>query len=169
MKLNPVMTNKRSTSKTLNSFKSIILLGEADLSAGITLSACDKFKNQNLEKDVVIMKVDRIDKVKETALKKMVGKEVKVQATVSMKSLDKYDRKIHTMCLTNIWVNNKPVFHMWLRSDRNPFIKDNRIQGNDMISFTGVVYEYVRANGTVSYSVGLKPKTRVKLVKAKYE
>lgn len=169
MKLNPVMTNKRSNSKTLNSYKSFILLGKGNPSTVITMSACDKFKTQNLAKDVIEMKVDRIDKVKEAALKKMVGKEVKVQATVSMKSLDRHNRTIHTMCLTNIWVNNKPIFHMWLRSDKNPFIKDNRIQGNDMISFTGVVYEYVRTNGTVSYSVAIKPKSKIKLVKAKYE
>ncbi|MGL5245574.1 MAG: hypothetical protein ACRC7R_10410, partial [Sarcina sp.] len=83
----------------------------------------------------------KIEKTREMALKKLVGKEVTVKATVSVRSLDRYNRKIETMCLASVWINNKPLHHLWIRSDRNSLVTCNQIQGNDMIQFTGVVYE----------------------------
>lgn len=111
----------------------------------------------------------KIDKTREMALKKLVGKEVVVQAVVSTKSLDRYNRSIKTMSLSGVWVNNKPLHHLWIRSDRNALADCNQIQGNDMIKFEGIVYEYTRNDGTVNYSVSLKKGCRVQLTKAKYE
>lgn len=111
----------------------------------------------------------KIEKTREMALKKLVGEEVTVKATVSVRSLDRYNRKIETMCLASVWINNKPLHHLWIRSDRNSLVTCNQIQGNDMIQFTGVVYEYTRNDGTVNYSVSLKKGCKVQLVKAQYE
>lgn len=111
----------------------------------------------------------RIEKVKHAALHKLVGKEVVIRGTVSCKSRDRYNKHVETMCLSNVWVGARPIHHLWLRSDNNALVKSNQIQGNDQIKFTGIVYEYTRVDGTVSYSVALKPGSKVQLIKAKYE
>lgn len=171
MQLNPIMTNDQLTKDLMamnltlscSLFNDISFIGGSSICGVITMSACDQ---KNLAKDEGTM---YINKVKEMALGKLVGEEVEVKGTVSVKSRDRYNRKVETMCLSGVWVNGRAIHHVWLRSDNNALVTCNQIQGNDMIKFTGIVYEYTRCNGTTSYSIALKKGSKVELVKAKYE